>query len=153
MRCQPSIPLHENLARGPKIAWKSVPSLSTGQMWRLRSLPKGFIKPIHSKFSGFNFAFARKVLSKSAFARKPQTVPKRPLTTKSDFNTSALSFQIESKCFQYLKKGPLRQNPTSKHPLYHFKSSPRLFNTSWQAFWWLWCNVSLQMIVFYWKNP
>src|SRR6056300_1306088 len=55
---------------------------------------------------------------------------KRPLTTKSDFKTSALSFQIEFKCFQYLKKDPLRQNPTSKHPLYHFKSSPNVFNTS-----------------------
>src|SRR6056300_1515561 len=55
---------------------------------------------------------------------------KQPLTSKSDFKTSALSFQIESKCFQYLKKCPLRQNPTSKHPLYHFKSSPNVFNTS-----------------------
>src|SRR6056300_132121 len=55
---------------------------------------------------------------------------KKPLTTKPDFKTSALSFQIESKCFQYLKKSPLRQNPTSKHPLYLFKSSPSVFNTS-----------------------
>src|SRR6056300_627708 len=55
---------------------------------------------------------------------------KKPLTTKSDFKTSALSFQIESKCFQYLKNSPLRQNPTSKHPLDHFKSSLRLFSTS-----------------------
>src|SRR6056300_1280749 len=55
---------------------------------------------------------------------------KKILTTKSDFKTSALSFQIESKCFQYLKKRSLRQNPTSKHPPYHFKSSPNVFNTS-----------------------
>src|SRR6056300_899630 len=55
---------------------------------------------------------------------------KKPLTTKSDFKTSALSFQIESKCFQYLKNSPLPQNPTSKHLLYHFKSSLRLFSTS-----------------------
>ena len=55
---------------------------------------------------------------------------KKILTTKSDFETSALSFQIESKCFQHLKKRSLRQNPTSKHPLYHFKSSPNVFNTS-----------------------
>src|SRR6056300_333109 len=55
---------------------------------------------------------------------------KKILTTKSDFKTSALSFQIESKCFQYLKKRSLRQNPSSKHPLYHFKSSPNVFNTS-----------------------
>src|SRR6056300_1406494 len=54
----------------------------------------------------------------------------KTLTTKSDFKTSALSFQIESKCFQYLKTRSLRQNPTSKHPLYHFKSSPNVFNTS-----------------------
>src|SRR5210317_750796 len=58
---------------------------------------------------------------------------KRPLTTKSDFKTSASSLQIGSKCFQYLKKDPLRQNPTSKHPLYHFKSSPNAFNTSKKA--------------------
>src|SRR6056300_1712236 len=58
---------------------------------------------------------------------------KRPLTTKSDFKTSALSFQIESKCFLCLKKGPLRQNPTSKHPLYHFKSSPNVFYASKKA--------------------
>src|SRR5210317_2219223 len=58
---------------------------------------------------------------------------KKPLTTKPDFRTSALSFQIESKCFQYLKKSPLRQNPTSEHPLYHFKSSPNVFNTSKKA--------------------
>src|SRR6056300_853172 len=58
---------------------------------------------------------------------------KKPLTTKSDFKTPALSFQIESKCFQYLKKSPLPQNPTPKHPLYHFKSSPNVFNTSKKA--------------------
>src|SRR6056300_852007 len=58
---------------------------------------------------------------------------KKPLTSKSDFKTSALSYQIESKCFQYLKKSPLRQNPTSKHPPYHFKSSPNAFNTSKKA--------------------
>src|SRR6056300_617438 len=55
---------------------------------------------------------------------------KKILTTKSVFKTSALSFQIESKCFQYLKKRSLRQNPTSKHPFDHFKSSPNVFNTS-----------------------
>src|SRR6056300_1587940 len=55
---------------------------------------------------------------------------KKILTTKCDFKTSALSFQIESKCFQYLKKRSLRQNPTSKHPFDHFKSSPNVFNTS-----------------------
>src|SRR6056300_209471 len=58
---------------------------------------------------------------------------KKPNTTKPDFKTSALSLQIESKCFQYLKKSPLRQNPSSKHPLYHFKSSPSVFNTSKKA--------------------
>src|SRR6056300_1026324 len=58
---------------------------------------------------------------------------KKPNTTKPDFKTSALSFQIESKCFQYLKKSPIRQNSTSKHPLYHFKSSPSVFNTSKKA--------------------
>src|SRR6056300_1738649 len=58
---------------------------------------------------------------------------KKPLTSKSDFKTSALSFQIESKCFQYLKKSPIRQNPSPKHPLYHFKSSPNAFNTSKKA--------------------
>src|SRR6056300_226090 len=55
---------------------------------------------------------------------------KRPLTTKSDFKTSVSSLQIQSKCFQYLKKDPLRQNPTSKHPFHHFKSGPNVFNTS-----------------------
>src|SRR6056300_1149399 len=55
---------------------------------------------------------------------------KRPLTTKSDLKTSASSFQIESKCFLCLKKDPLRQNPTSKHPLHHFKSSPSVFYAS-----------------------
>src|SRR6056300_1298031 len=55
---------------------------------------------------------------------------KKPLTTKSDFKTSALSLQIESKCFLCLKKGPLRQNPTSKHLLDHFKSSPNVFYAS-----------------------
>src|SRR6056300_818935 len=55
---------------------------------------------------------------------------KKPLTTKSDFKTSATSFPIESKCFQYLIRDPLRQNPTSKHPLHHFQSSPNVFNTS-----------------------
>src|SRR6056300_1415185 len=58
---------------------------------------------------------------------------KKPLTTKSDFKTSATSFLIVSKCFQYLKKSPLRQNPTSKHPLHHFQSSPNVFNTSKKA--------------------
>src|SRR6056300_1758261 len=58
------------------------------------------------------------------------TSQKKILTTKSDFKTSALSFHFESKCFQYLKKRSLRQNPSSKHPLYHFKSSPNVFNTS-----------------------
>src|SRR6056300_1354861 len=58
---------------------------------------------------------------------------KKPLTTNSDFRTSVGSFQIESKCFQYLKKSPLRQNPTSKHQLDHFKSSPNVFNTSKKA--------------------
>ena len=52
---------------------------------------------------------------------------KMPNTTKSVFRTSALSFQIESKCFLCLKKCPIRQNPTSEHPLYHFKSSPNVF--------------------------
>src|SRR6056300_1620551 len=58
---------------------------------------------------------------------------KKPRTTKSDFKTSALSFQVESKCDQCLKKSPVRQNPTSKHPLYHFKSSPNDFNASKKA--------------------
>src|SRR6056300_1691020 len=43
------------------------------------------------------------------------------LTTKYDFKTSVSSFQIESKCFQYLKISVLRQNTTSKHPFHHFK--------------------------------
>src|SRR6056300_1012857 len=58
---------------------------------------------------------------------------KKPRTTKSDSRTSALSFQIESKCFLCLKKSPVRQNPTSKHPLYHFKSSPNVINASKNA--------------------
>src|SRR6056300_391381 len=58
---------------------------------------------------------------------------KRPLTTKSDLKTSASSFQIESKCFLCLKKSPLRQNPTSKHPLHHFKSSPSVSYASKKA--------------------
>src|SRR6056300_619217 len=58
---------------------------------------------------------------------------KKPNTTKSDFKTSALSFQIESKCFQCLKKSPLQQNPSSEHPLYHFKSSPNGFYASNKA--------------------
>src|SRR6056300_1581427 len=58
---------------------------------------------------------------------------KRPLTTKSDLKTSASSFQIESKCFQCLKKDPLRQNPSSKHPLHHFRSSPSVFYASKKA--------------------
>src|SRR6056300_1757233 len=58
---------------------------------------------------------------------------KKPNTTKSVFKTSALSFQIESKFFQCLKKSPIRQNPSSKHPLYHFKSSPNAFNSSKKA--------------------
>src|SRR5210317_519119 len=58
---------------------------------------------------------------------------KRPLTTKSDSKTSVLSFQIESKCFLCLKKGPLRQNPTPKHRFYHFKSSPNVFYASKKA--------------------
>src|SRR6056300_868661 len=58
---------------------------------------------------------------------------KKPLTTKSDFKTSALSFQIESKCFLCLKKSPSSQNPTSKHLLYHFKSSPNVFYASKKA--------------------
>src|SRR5210317_1021957 len=58
---------------------------------------------------------------------------KKPSTTKSDSKTSALSFQIESKCFLCLKKSPVRQNPTPKHPLYHFKSSPNVFYASEKA--------------------
>src|SRR5210317_1281330 len=58
---------------------------------------------------------------------------KKPNTSKSDFKTSALSFQIESKCFLFLKKSPIRQNPTSKHPPYHFKSSPNAFYSSKKA--------------------
>src|SRR6056300_1374857 len=57
----------------------------------------------------------------------------KPLTTKPVFKTSALSFQIESQCFLYLKKSPLPQNPSSKHPLDHFKSSPNAFYTSKKA--------------------
>src|SRR6056300_75621 len=74
---------------------------------------------------------------------------KKPLTSKSDFKTSALSFQIESKCFQYLKKSPLRQNPTSKHPLYHVKSSPNVFNTSKKA---PYVKIRLQNIRFIMSN-
>src|SRR6056300_869710 len=55
---------------------------------------------------------------------------KKPRTTKSVFKTSALSFQIESKCDLCLKKSPVRQNPTSNHPLDHFKSSPNVINAS-----------------------
>src|SRR6056300_1549970 len=55
---------------------------------------------------------------------------KKPRTTKSVFKTSALSFQIESKCDLCLKKSPVRQNPTPKHPLYHFKSRPNVFYAS-----------------------
>src|SRR6056300_1626955 len=58
---------------------------------------------------------------------------KKPLTTKPVFKTSVGSFQIESKCFQYLKKSPLPQNPSSKHPLDHFKSNPDAFHTSRKA--------------------
>src|SRR6056300_687967 len=58
---------------------------------------------------------------------------KKPLATKSVFKTSVGSFQIEFKCFLYLKKSPLPQNPTSKHPLDHFKSSPNVFSTSKKA--------------------
>src|SRR6056300_1423529 len=58
---------------------------------------------------------------------------KKPRTTKSDFKTSALSFQIESKCDLCLKKSLVRQNPTSKHPLYHFKSSPNVIYASKKA--------------------
>src|SRR6056300_1765014 len=55
---------------------------------------------------------------------------KKPRTTKSHFKTSALSFQFESKCDLCLKKSPVRQNPSSKHPLYHFKSSPNVIYAS-----------------------
>src|SRR6056300_1449810 len=59
------------------------------------------------------------------------SMPQKKLrTTKSDFRTSALSFQIESKCFACLKKSSVRQNPTSEHPLDHFKSSPNVFSAS-----------------------
>src|SRR6056300_472584 len=58
---------------------------------------------------------------------------KKPNTTKSDFTTSALSCQIESKCFLCLKKSPIPQNPTSKHPLHHVKSSPNVFYASKKA--------------------
>src|SRR6056300_1277930 len=58
---------------------------------------------------------------------------KKPLTTKSNIKTSVGSFQIESKCFLYLKKSPSRQNQSSKHPLDHFKSSPNAFYTSKQS--------------------
>src|SRR5210317_1695909 len=61
------------------------------------------------------------------------TPQKKLLTTKSDFKTSVGSFQIESKCLQHLKKSSLQQNPTSKHPLDHFRSSPNVFNTSKKA--------------------
>src|SRR6056300_725021 len=59
--------------------------------------------------------------------------PKHPFTTKSVFRTSASSFQIESNCFLCLKKSPLRQNPSSEHPLDHFKSSPIVFYASKKA--------------------
>src|SRR6056300_1035261 len=58
---------------------------------------------------------------------------KKPRTTKCDSRTSALSFQIESKCFLCLKKSPVRQNATPEHPLYHFKSSPNVFYASKKA--------------------
>src|SRR6056300_258200 len=59
------------------------------------------------------------------------SMPQKKLrTTKSDFRTSVLSFQIESKCFLCLKKSSVRQNPTSEHPRYHFKSSPNVFYAS-----------------------
>src|SRR6056300_721567 len=58
---------------------------------------------------------------------------KKPLTTKSVFRASALSVQIESKCFLCLKKSPLRQNPSSEHPHYQFKSSPNVFYASKKA--------------------
>src|SRR6056300_77992 len=61
------------------------------------------------------------------------TPQKKLLKTKSDFKTSVGSFQIESKCLQHLKKSSLQQNPTSKHPLDHFRSSPNVFNTSKKA--------------------
>src|SRR6056300_1502451 len=61
------------------------------------------------------------------------TPQKKLLTTKSDFKTSIGSFQIESKCLQHLKKSSLKQNPTSKHPLDHFRSSPNVFNASKKA--------------------
>src|SRR6056300_209012 len=61
------------------------------------------------------------------------TPQKKLLTTKSDFKTSVGSFQIESECLQRLKKSSKRQNPTSKHPLDHFRSSPNVFNTSKKA--------------------
>src|SRR6056300_871061 len=61
------------------------------------------------------------------------TPQKKPLTTKPVFKTSVSSFQIESKCFSYLKKSPLPQNPSSKHLLDHFKSSPNAFYTSRKA--------------------
>src|SRR6056300_1083580 len=61
------------------------------------------------------------------------TPQKKLLKTKSDFKTSVGSFQIESKCLQHLKKSSLKQNPTSKHPLDHFRSSPNVFNASKKA--------------------
>src|SRR6056300_658274 len=61
------------------------------------------------------------------------TPQKKLLKTKSDFKTSVGSFQIESKCLQRLKQSSLQQNPTAKHPLDHFRSSPNVFNTSKKA--------------------
>src|SRR6056300_1280085 len=58
---------------------------------------------------------------------------KKSPITKTVFTTSALSFQIEPKCFLCLKKSPIRQNPSSEHPLYHFKSSPNVFYASKKA--------------------
>src|SRR5210317_1574596 len=58
---------------------------------------------------------------------------KRPNATKYDFETSVGSFQIESICFLCLKKSPMPQNTTSKHPLDHFKSSPYVFYASKKA--------------------
>src|SRR6056300_145837 len=74
---------------------------------------------------------------------------KKPNTTESVFKTSALSFQIESKCFQCLKKSPIPQNPTSKHPLYHFKSSPNVFYASKKA---QYHKIRLQNICFIISN-
>src|SRR6056300_711142 len=85
------------------------------------------------RLQNIRFIISNRVQMFSIPQKRPPIPQKRPLTTKSDFKTSALSFQIGSKCFQYLKKDPLRQNPTSKHPLYHLKSGPNAFNTSKKA--------------------